>query len=36
VEPQTGPPNGLNSHPQLVTRIQPLEVSTTWNWRPLS
>ncbi|WP_314175770.1 aldose epimerase family protein [Streptomyces winkii] len=36
VEPQTGPPNGLNSHPHLVTPIQPLEVSTTWSWRALS
>lgn len=36
VEPQTGPPNGLNSHPQLVTPIDPLEVSTTWTWRTLS
>ncbi|OEV09918.1 aldose epimerase [Streptomyces nanshensis] len=36
VEPQTGPPNGLNSHPHLVTPIQPLEISTTWSWRALS
>ncbi|MGH3309965.1 MAG: aldose 1-epimerase [Streptomyces sp.] len=35
VEPQTGPPNGLNTHPQLVTPIDPLEVSTTWTWRTL-
>lgn len=35
VEPQTGPPNGLNTHPHLVTPIQPLEVSTTWSWRSL-
>ncbi|MTE19837.1 aldose 1-epimerase [Streptomyces sp. TRM43335] len=33
VEPQTGPPNGLNTHPRLVTPIDPLEVSTTWSWR---
>lgn len=36
VEPQTGPPNGLNSRPQLVTPIQPLEVSTTWSWKTLA
>ncbi|WP_425336672.1 aldose 1-epimerase [Streptomyces profundus] len=33
VEPQSGPPNGLNSHPRLVTRLEPLEVSTRWDWR---
>ncbi|SEK77828.1 aldose 1-epimerase [Streptacidiphilus jiangxiensis] len=33
VEPQSGPPNGLNSAPHLVTPIEPLEVSTTWTWR---
>lgn len=32
VEPQTGPPNGLNTHPRLVTPIDPLEVTTTWRW----
>jgi aldose 1-epimerase len=36
VEPQSGPPNGLNSRPRLVTRIQPLEISTTWTWRTLT
>lgn len=36
VEPQSGPPNGLNTHPRLVTPIQPLEVSTTWTWRRLT
>ena len=25
VEPQTGPPNGLNTLPRLVTPIEPLE-----------
>ncbi|MDK1473089.1 aldose 1-epimerase [Streptomyces sp. 549] len=35
VEPQTGPPNGLNTHPRLVTPIEPLEASTTWTWRGL-
>lgn len=33
VEPQSGPPNGLNTLPRLVTPIDPLEVSTTWSWR---
>nr|WP_312876719.1 aldose 1-epimerase [Streptomyces bohaiensis] len=33
VEPQSGPPNGLNTHPRLVTRIEPLETATTWSWR---
>ncbi|GHC37580.1 aldose 1-epimerase [Streptomyces cinnamoneus] len=36
VEPQSGPPNGLNSHPRLVTPIDPLEISTTWTWRSLA
>ncbi|GAB2803133.1 aldose epimerase family protein [Streptomyces daliensis] len=36
VEPQSGPPNGLNTHPRLVTLIDPLEVSTTWTWRKLA
>lgn len=36
VEPQTGPPNGLNTHPRLVTPIDPLEVATTWTWRSLA
>ncbi|WP_030690809.1 aldose epimerase [Streptomyces globisporus] len=35
VEPQSGPPNGLNTHPRLVTPIDPLEVETTWSWRRL-
>ncbi|MFG2140428.1 aldose 1-epimerase [Streptomyces sp. NPDC048650] len=36
VEPQSGPPNGLNTLPRLVTPIDPLEVSTTWSWRSLA
>ncbi|MFF1557872.1 aldose 1-epimerase [Streptomyces sp. NPDC058279] len=36
VEPQSGPPNGLNSLPRLVTPVDPLEVSTTWTWRRLA
>ncbi|GAA3244619.1 aldose epimerase family protein [Streptomyces lavendulae] len=35
VEPQSGPPNGLNSLPQLVTPVDPLEISSTWTWRRL-
>ncbi|NEC10914.1 aldose 1-epimerase [Streptomyces sp. SID8014] len=35
VEPQTGPPNGLNTLPRLVTQLDPLEASTTWSWRRL-
>ncbi|MFG2890499.1 aldose 1-epimerase [Streptomyces sp. NPDC048248] len=36
VEPQSGPPNGLNTRPRLVTPIDPLEISTTWSWRSLA
>ncbi|MEV6105431.1 aldose 1-epimerase [Streptomyces sp. NPDC051940] len=36
VEPQTGPPNGLNTLPRLVTPIDPLEASMTWTWRRLA
>ncbi|MEV5433888.1 aldose 1-epimerase [Streptomyces sp. NPDC052701] len=35
VEPQTGPPDGLNTLPRLVTPLEPLEASTTWRWRRL-
>lgn len=35
VEAQTGPPNGLNTAPRLVTRIEPLEIAATWSWRRL-
>jgi len=35
VEPQTGPPNGLNTLPRLVTPIEPLEATTVWSWRRL-
>ncbi|MCH0559774.1 aldose 1-epimerase [Streptomyces sp. MUM 16J] len=35
VEPQTGPPNGLNTLPRLVTPLEPLEASATWSWRRL-
>ncbi|MET8826436.1 aldose 1-epimerase [Streptomyces sp. NPDC004610] len=33
VEPQTGPPDGLNTRPRLVTPLEPLEATTTWRWR---
>ena len=33
VEPQSGPPNGINTAPRLVTPIDPLELTTTWSWR---
>ncbi|GAA3373591.1 aldose 1-epimerase [Streptomyces sannanensis] len=35
VEPQSGPPNGINTLPRLVTPIDPLELATTWSWRRL-
>ncbi|MFF7330311.1 aldose 1-epimerase [Streptomyces sp. NPDC008150] len=35
VEPQTGPPDGLNTLPRLVTPVEPLEATTTWTWRTL-
>jgi aldose 1-epimerase len=35
VEPQTGPPNGLNTLPRLVTPIEPLEATPTWTCRRL-
>ncbi|MFB7269684.1 aldose 1-epimerase [Streptomyces sp. NPDC056244] len=35
VEPQSGPPNGLNSLPRLVTPVEPLEITANWTWRRL-
>ncbi|QIQ03575.1 aldose 1-epimerase [Streptomyces liangshanensis] len=35
VEPQSGPPNGLNTLPRLVTPLEPLEVSAKWSWQRL-
>lgn len=35
VEPQTGPPDGLNTLPRLVTPLEPLEARTTWSWTRL-
>lgn len=35
VEPQSGPPDGPNTHPHIVTAKHPLVVSTTWAWTPI-
>ncbi|MGC5343977.1 aldose 1-epimerase [Streptomyces sp. DT24] len=35
VEPQSGPPNGLNTAPRYVTPIEPLEIAATWSWARL-
>jgi aldose 1-epimerase len=35
VEAQSGPPNGLNTSPALVTPVEPLEIAATWSWRRL-
>ncbi|MEU9701490.1 aldose 1-epimerase [Streptomyces sp. NPDC047981] len=35
VEPQSGPPNGLNTLPRYVTPIEPLEIAATFAWRRL-
>ncbi len=35
VEPQSGPPNGLNTAPRLVTPIDPLEMGAVWSWTRL-
>ena len=32
VEPQSGRPNGINTHPRPRTASDPLELSTTWAW----
>ena len=32
VEPQSGPPNGLNTTPHIVTPAAPLNVTTRWSW----
>ncbi|OIV36574.1 aldose epimerase [Mangrovactinospora gilvigrisea] len=36
VEPQTGPPNGINTEPRTVTPVDPLEATMTWAWTSLS
>ncbi|GGK67208.1 aldose epimerase family protein [Nocardia camponoti] len=33
VEPQSGPPNGLNTDPRIVTPTDPLDVRAEWRWR---
>ncbi len=33
VEPQSGPPNGLNTAPRLVTPINPLEMTAVLSWQ---
>ncbi|PWI42501.1 aldose epimerase [Streptomyces sp. ICBB 8177] len=35
VEPQSGPPNGLNTCPRLVTKIDPLEITASFTWERL-
>ncbi|MDI5962058.1 aldose epimerase family protein [Streptantibioticus silvisoli] len=35
VEPQSGPPNGLNTAPRMVTPINPLEMAATFAWERL-
>ncbi len=34
VEPQTGPPDGLNLEPRIVQPGAPLRLAMTWRWRP--
>ena len=34
VEPQTGPPNGPNLAPRIVTPGDPLRIAMTWRWAP--
>jgi aldose 1-epimerase len=33
VEPQTGPPDGPNTEPRLVTRDDPLRATMRWSWQ---
>ncbi|RDI51744.1 aldose epimerase family protein [Nocardia mexicana] len=35
IEPQSGPPNGLNTAPQAVSPDAPLIAGMSWRWRPL-
>ncbi|WP_280371625.1 aldose 1-epimerase [Nocardia wallacei] len=35
VEPQSGPPNGLNTEPRTVTPERPLVAEMSWRWRAL-
>lgn len=34
IEPQTGPPDGLNIEPRVVEPGEPLRLAMTWRWRP--
>jgi aldose 1-epimerase len=36
VEPQSGPPNGLNTDPRVVEPGNPLEAEMFWRWRVLA
>ncbi|MFC9476164.1 aldose 1-epimerase [Nocardia sp. NPDC056952] len=36
VEAQSGPPNGLNTEPRMVTPDSPLDVHVDWTWQRLS
>lgn len=36
VEPQSGPPNGLNTDPATVAPGAPLDVEMSWRWRVLA
>ncbi|MEU5409035.1 aldose 1-epimerase [Nocardia asteroides] len=36
VEAQSGPPDGLNSAPRLVTPEAPLDIAVDWTWRRLT
>ena len=36
VEAQSGPPNGLNTEPRMVTPDSPLDVRVDWTWQRLS
>ncbi|QIS22843.1 aldose 1-epimerase [Nocardia terpenica] len=36
VEPESGPPNGLNTTPRPVTPTNPLEADMTWRWHSLT
>ncbi|MGB3884673.1 aldose 1-epimerase [Gordonia sp. (in: high G+C Gram-positive bacteria)] len=35
IEPQSGPPNGVNTMPRTVTPSSPLLVQTRWSWETL-
>ncbi|WP_336086756.1 aldose epimerase family protein [Nocardia sp. SSK8] len=35
VEAQSGPPDGLNTQPRMVTADAPIDIRVDWNWRRL-